>query len=68
MSSQEALGLEDKIKVRRAQPIIANSQACIGDNARHWKYNPNNFLRAMTKTLPMRVTLLANPKAQSGPR
>ena len=49
MASQEHLGLVDKIKERKAKPIIANSQANIGDKANKWKYNPNHLLTAINQ-------------------
>jgi hypothetical protein len=40
MSSQEPLGIVTQIKERKAKPIIATSQANIGDKSKKWKYIP----------------------------
>ena len=40
MSDQQPLGQINNIKERKAKPIIANSQANIGDTAKKWKYFP----------------------------
>ena len=45
MSSQEPLGLVDKIKERKVKPIIANHQANIRDKPKKLKYNPNYSLK-----------------------
>ena len=49
MASQEPLGIVDKIKERNAKPIIANSQANIGDKAKKWKHNQNHLLMAINQ-------------------